>query len=72
MIRLGCQVPTFGVGVRGWAQEATGAPAGAAVVPMREGEATARRGGVEIPAPGTGSVPATPESSAAAQRRADL
>ena len=72
MIRLGGQVPTFGASVRGRAEEATGAPAGAAVVPVREGDATARRGGVEIPAPGTGPAPAAPESSAAAQRRADL
>ena len=72
MIRLGVQVPTFGAGVRGRAEEATGAPAGAVVVPVREGDATVRRGGVEIPAPGMGPAPTAPESSVAAQRRADL
>ena len=72
MVRLGGQVPTSGDGVRGQAEGATGAPASAAVVPAREGDATTRRGGLEIPAPGTGPAPAAPESSAAAQRRADL
>ena len=72
MIRLGGQVPTFGAGVRGRAEEATSAPAGAAAVPAREGDATVRSGGLEIPAPGMGPTPTAPESSAAAQRRADL
>ena len=72
MIRLGGQVPIFDVGVRGRGEEAAGAPVGVAAAPMMEGDATIRRGGVEILAPGTGPAPAAPESSAAAQRRADL
>ena len=72
MVQLGGQVPTFGGGARGRAEEATGAPTGAAVVPASEGDATVRRGGLEIPAPRTRSVPAVPKSSTAAQRRADL
>ena len=72
MIRLGSQVPVFDAGARGQATETVGAPAGAAAAPMREGDAAIRRGGVKIPAPRTGPAPTTPESSAAAERRADL
>ena len=73
MVRLGGQVPTSGDSVRGRAEGATsGARAGAAAVPAREGDATVRSGGLVIPAPGMGSAPTVPESSAAAQRRADL
>ena len=60
MIRLGGQVPIFDAGVRGRAKEATGAPAGATDAPVMEGDATIRRGGVEIPALGTGPAPAAP------------
>ena len=72
MIRLGGQVPILDVDVRGRDEETTGAPAGAAVAPVMEGDATIRRGGVEIPAPRTGPAPVVPESSAATKRRADL
>ena len=72
MVRLGGQVPNSGDDVRGRAEGATGALAGAAAMPAREGDAMVQSGGLEIPAPGMGPAPTAPESSATAQRRADL